>query len=206
VAVEEDLGDLPFNIHRSISLGADDREPPSLSALLGLGQAADTVASPSPSRLLQPAPDISETGAALANQPPSSLEVQDAYAPQIPRGPSTGSTNAPYRPRLGRTGGRGVTPPQGSSYSSLMERASGSGTSERAGGRYSFTKTPGQYDTDDEPMLLFQMSEIGRDSSRRSIEEPRGGGSAGTSDRGVYDGAKDAGSSNRRGSRRGWHE
>jgi autophagy-related protein 13 len=29
MAVDEDLGDLPFGIHRSICLGADDREPPS---------------------------------------------------------------------------------------------------------------------------------------------------------------------------------
>ena len=62
LAVEDDLGDLPFGIHRSISLGADDREPPSLSALLGLGQTTENVAStssPSP-RLLQAAPHISE--------------------------------------------------------------------------------------------------------------------------------------------------
>lgn len=210
IAVEEDLGDLPFGPHRSISLGADDREPPSLSVLLGLGQAAETVASPtspSQSRLLQPAPHISEAVTALADQVPSSLDGQEPFGPQIPRGQSTGSTSSPYRPRLGRTGGRGVTPPQTGSYSSLIERASGSGTSERAGGRYSFTRTAGQYDTDDEPMLLFQMSEIGRDSSRRSIEEPRGGGSAGTSERGAFEARSgDARPSSHRGSRRGWPE
>jgi len=211
IAVEEDLGDLPFGVHRSISLGAEDREPPSLSALLGLSQAADTVTSPtsaSPSRLLQPAPHISETAATMENQISSSLDGQEQYAPQIPRGQSVGSMNSPYRPRLGRTGGRGVTPPQAGSYSSLIERASGSGTSERTGGRYSFTRTAGQYDTDDEPMLLFQMSEIGRDSSRRSIEEPRGGGGVGNSDRAAFDGSRGAETrlSNHRASRRGWPE
>jgi autophagy-related protein 13 len=190
LAVEDDLGELPFGIHRSISLGADDREPPSLSALLGIGQASENAAlasSPSPSRLLQPAPHIIESSTAMSRQASSSLEAHEPDAPQAPRGISAGSTNSPYRPRLGRTGGRGVTPPQSGSYSSLLERASASGTSERASGRYSFTRTAGTYEADDEP-LLFDMSEIGRDHSRRSLEESRG----------------DSGSSSRRGSRRGW--
>jgi autophagy-related protein 13 len=205
--VEDDLGDLPFAIHRSISLGADDREPPSLSALLGLGEAAENEApasSPSPSHMLQPAAHISES-AAMSRQASSSLEANDPEAPPMPRF-SAGSTNSPYRPRLGRTGGRGVTPPQTGSYSSLIERGSGSNTSERAGGgRYSFTRTAGAYEADDEP-LLFDMSEIGRDQTRRSIEEPRGGASLGTSERGGYDSGRggDSGSSSRRGSRRGW--
>lgn len=197
---DEDLGDLPFGVHRSISLGADDREPPSLSALLGLGQATDNPVSPnseSPSRLLQPAPDISEP-AARDRDKSASLDAHDAEVTQTSRGHSAGSMS--YRPRIGRLGGggRGVTPPSGGSYSSL-ERGSGSGTSERAGGRHSFTRAAGAYEADDEP-LLFQMSEIGRDSSRKSLEENRGGGNAGTS-RG-----QDSGQSSRRGSshRGGW--
>jgi autophagy-related protein 13 len=35
------------------------------------------------------------------------------------------------------------------------------------------------YETEDEP-LLFDMSEIGRDQSRRSLEDGRGGGMIGT--------------------------
>jgi autophagy-related protein 13 len=207
LAVEDDLGELPFGIHRSISLGADDREPPSLSALLGIGQTSEDVvsrSSPSPSRLLQPPAHITEGSAPMSRQ--ESLEAHESEPPQTSRGLSAGSTNSPYRPRLGRMGGRGVTPPQTGSYSSLVERASGSGTSERAGGRHSFTRNSGAYEADDEP-LLFDMSEIGRDHSRRSLEEPRGGGSAGGSvvDRG-YDASRgcDSGSSSRRGSRRGW--
>ena len=204
IAVEDDLGELPFGIHRSISLGADDREPPSLSALLGL-QTAENVAStssPSPPRLLQPAPHISESSTSMSRQQSSSLDGQEQEAPPIPRGLSVGSTNSPYRPPLGRIRGRGVTPPTGSN-SSLLERTGGSTTSERAGGgRYSFTRT---YETDDEP-LLFDMSEIGQ-HSRRSIEEARGGGAIGSAnDRGGFDAARggDSGSSSRRGSRRGW--
>jgi autophagy-related protein 13 len=202
LAVEDDLGDLPFGIHRSISLGADDREPPSLSALLGLGQTMENVAStssPSP-RLLQPAPQISET--AISRQASSSLETHESEAQQVPRGVSAGSMNSPYRPRLGRTGGRGVTPPQtGSNSSSLIERG-GSG-SERASGRYSFTRTAGTFEPDDEP-LLFQMSEIGRDNpGRRSLEEPRGGGNTGPTERGGFEPrGGESGSSSRRGSRR----
>ena len=196
LAVEDDLGDLPFGIHRSISLGADDREPPSLNALRGLQttENAASTSSPSPPRLLQPAPHISE-GTAMSRQQPSSLDAPESEAPQIPRGLSAGSTNSPYRPRLGRMGGRGATPPTSSS-SSLLDRPSGSATSERpTGGRYSFTRN---YELDDED-LLFNMSEIGRDHGRRSIEEPRGGNGTG------YDAARggDSGLSSRRGSRRG---
>jgi len=196
LAVEDDLGDLPFGIHRSISLGADDREPPSLSALLGLGQTTENVASTSPpsQRGLQPAPHISET--------PMSLEAHESEPQQVSRGLSAGSMNSPYRLRLGRTGGRGVTPPQTGSNSSLIERGSGSG-SERASGRYSFTRPAGTYEADDEP-LLFQMSEIGRDNSgRRSLEEPRGGGNIGPTERGGFEPrGGESGSSSRRGSRR----
>ncbi|RDL36572.1 Autophagy-related protein 13 [Venustampulla echinocandica] len=209
--VDDDLGELPFGVHRSISLGADDREPPSLSALLRLGQEeAENVASPSsPSspRLLQPAPHISESSTAMSREQSSSLDVNDSGIPHGARAVSAGSITAPYRPRLGRTGGRGMTPPQSGSYSSLIERAGASSTSERGSGRYSFTRTAGTYEADDEP-LLFDMSEIGREQSRRSIEEPRGRGSVGASaaDRGVYDAVRgaDSGLSGRRGGRRGW--
>lgn len=200
MAGDDDLGELPFGIHRSISLGADDREPLSLSALRGIGQVSGTVAtasSPSPSRLLQPAPQIIESSV-TSRQTSSSLDPQEIDPPQH-RGTSSGSTNYPFRPRMGKHGGRGVTPPQTSTNSSLIERGSGSITSER-GGRASFPRTTGPYETDDEP-LLFDMSEIGRDQSRRSLEELRA--NPGNADRGVYD----SGSSSRRGaSRRGWRE
>jgi len=205
LAIEEDLGDLPFGPHRSISLGADDREPPSLSALLGIGQASENAASTSPlspPRILQPAPHISESSTAMSRQPSSSLETIESDPPHMPRGISAGSINAPYRPRIGQTGGRGVRAPQAGSYSSL-DRASGSVTSERGGGRSSFNRTTGPYEADDEP-LLFDMSEIGRDQTRRSIEEPRGGGSSNPNDRGGSDNTRggDSGSTSRRGSRR----
>ncbi|APA15540.1 hypothetical protein sscle_15g103100 [Sclerotinia sclerotiorum 1980 UF-70] len=197
LAIDDDLGDLPFGVHRSISLGADDREPPSLSTLLNIGQASDDVESPtgqSPS-LLQPAPRISEGSTAMSRQTSSSLEAHDSEVPQLSRFSGPGSANSPYRPRIGKTGGRGVTPPQTGSFSSLLvDRGSASGSERAGGGRYSFSRGIGAYEADDEP-LLFDMSEIGRDISRRSIDEPRGG----------YEASRggDSGSSSRRGSRWG---
>jgi autophagy-related protein 13 len=203
LAVDDDLGELPFGVHRSISLGADDREPPSLNALRGIGQiqeVATTASSESPSRLLQPAPHIIESG--VSQQPLSSLDAQESETLHPSRRPSAGSSNSPYRPRIGKSGGRGVTPSTGS-YTSLADRGSGSITSER-GGRYSFTRGPGHYEADDEP-LVFDMSEIGRDQSRQSLDEARGSGNAGRGEK-TYESTRDAGSgpSSRQGSRRGW--
>ncbi|KAG4028351.1 hypothetical protein MFRU_022g00710 [Monilinia fructicola] len=197
MAIEDDLGDVPFGVHRSISLGADDREPPSLSALLNIGQASDDATSPnsqSPS-LHQTAPRISDGSTAMSRQGSSSLEAHDSEVPQLSRFSGPGSANSPYRPRLGKSGGRGVTPPQTGSFSSLLvDRGSASGSERAGGGRYSFSRGMGPYEPDDEP-LLFDMSEIGRDVSRRSIDEPRGG----------YEASRggDSGSSSRRGSRWG---
>jgi len=202
LAAEDDLTDLPFGPHRSISLGAEDREPPSLSALLGLGNTSDNVPSPvSPSPCLQPAPHIAASSTAMSRQASSSLEAQESDVPRSSHPSGRNATNSPYRPRIGRSG-RGATPPQTGSSSSLIEKGSGSGTSERAG-KYSFTGRAAAYEADDEP-LLFDMSEIGRDFSRRSIEEPRG--SANNSERGGYDTGRggDSGSSSRRGLRRAW--
>jgi autophagy-related protein 13 len=201
IAVDDDVSDLTFGIHRSISLGADDREPPSLSALLGLGQASESASGPR-ERSLQPAAHIDESSAALARHSSTSPEQEEG--PQLPRGLLPGSMNSPYRPRIGHTGGRGLTPPQNSSFSSLVtDRGSGSGLSERPGTRFSFSRPS---DADDEP-LLFDMSEIGRDHPRRSLEEGRGGSNAITnpSERGAFDASRgDSGSNSRRGGRRGW--
>jgi autophagy-related protein 13 len=204
--VDEDISDLAYGIHRSISLGADDREPPSLSALLGIGQASEAaIGSDSREHILQPAAHIRESAEALARH---STSADRDEGPQLPRGLLPGSTSSPYRPRLGHMGGRGLTPPQAGSYSSLAaDRGSGSGMSERPGTRYSFSRPSGLYETEDEP-LLFDMSEIGRDQSRRSLEDGRGGGITGTnaSERTGPDASKggDPGSSSRRTGRRGW--
>lgn len=208
LAVDDDVGDLPFGPHRSVSLGDNDREPPTLDSLLGIGQSEAVDNEVSCERILQPPPDLDESPATMARQMEHSEETEEST--QLPRGLTPGSNNAPYRPRIGRMGGRGYTPPQGASYASLTgDRGSGSGSalSERPGSRYSFSR-PAYAAEDDEP-LLFDMSEIGRDQQgRRSLEDARGGGYAGGSvnERGGYDSSRggDSGSSSRRGSRRGW--
>jgi len=207
LAVDEDIVDLAYGIHRSISLGADDREPPSLSALLGIGQASEAaVGSDSREHILQPAAQIRESTEALARH---STSADRDEGPQLPRGLLPGSTSSPYRPRLGHMGARGLTPPQTGSYLSLTsDRGSGSGIGERTGTRYSFSRpSAGLYETEDEP-LLFDMSEIGRDQSRRSLEDGRGGGTigTGTSEKAGEDPSRggDSNHNSRRTSRRGW--
>ena len=76
-------------------------------------------------------------------------------------------------------------------------RRAGSGERERTN-RYSFSRPLGPPFDDDEYPLLFDMSEIGRNSeqSRRSLEDNREGAGAGSE--------RDSGGGSRRGSHRGW--
>ncbi|KAI9714168.1 MAG: hypothetical protein M1812_006496 [Candelaria pacifica] len=195
LAVEDEMGDLlPFNI-RSASMGTDDRPPLSLSALIALQETSDVVLAPAETieRNLQPTVNPEETSAPMTRQGSSSLESRDE-GPHPHRISAGASSNSPYRNRFVRGGGRGMTPPQGSSSSLAGDRGSGSGTSDHRGGRYSFTR-PGNFE-EDEP-LLFAMSELGTQHSRRSLEEGRGGSSVAGSGRG----GGDSGASSRRGSR-----
>ncbi len=200
LAVEEEMNDLlPFNI-RSASMGADDRPPLSLSALLALQETSDVALAPAEriEQNLQPTASTEETSAPMTRQGSSSLESRDEGSHHHRLSAGT-SLNSPYRHRFVRGGGgRGITPPQGSSSSLAGDRGSGSGTSDHRGGRYSFTR-PGNFE-EDEP-LLFAMSELGTQQSRRSLEEGRGGFSVGASGRG----GGDSGASSRRGSRGGLH-
>jgi autophagy-related protein 13 len=172
--VDDDLGDLPF--HRSISLGADDREPPSLSDLRGFGQVSGN-APDERERVLRPAAEIESP---VAGRP----ESVDREEPQAPR-----TSVGMHRPKLGGLGRGAAT---GSSGSLTAERGTGSG-SERGQGRYSWARQQGQVQAtapgvdegDDEYPLLFDMSELGRngEQSRRSLEEGRGGGESGLNSR-----------------------
>jgi len=174
LAIDDDLGDvLPFGM-RSASLdGGAERPPLSLSALLGLQEASD-VAVPVISRHEQsfdPTPDPSNEATTMVRQCSSSQEGHEDERPISARG-------FPYRPRIGG-GGRGQTPPQGSSGS--LGGGSGSGSSDQRGGRY-FGRPPSNLD-EEEP-FLFAMSDLGTGpQSRRSVEESRGGGDSGSSSR-----------------------
>jgi autophagy-related protein 13 len=193
VNVEDETGDiLPFG-HRSASLG-DDRPPLSLSALLDLQESAQgTVArQDNPiERTTQPPVDVDSPGSGITRHRASSSIESREYGPHLPRGGagSAGSYNS-TRPRLGSraSGARGLTPPHGSVHAQ--------------GGRYSFPNRPQHLPEDDEP-LLFDMSEIGGQHSRRSIEDAQGGDSVGGTrmERGGSSGG--ASDNGRRGSRRG---
>ena len=186
--LDEDFGDIfPFG-QRSTSLGADERPPLSLSALIGLHD-THTVTLPSAGQQEQDFGPLPQTecinAAPMAHQPSAIVEGPEETG-SVPSRPLS------YRPRPVRGAGRGLTPPQGSVSS--LERASGSGSSDHRGGRHSYRGTSNTGE-DDEP-LLFAMSDFGAvHQSRRSLEEARAGSSAGTSERG--------GGESRTGSRRG---
>uniref|UniRef100_L2G0D2 Autophagy-related protein 13 n=1 Tax=Colletotrichum fructicola (strain Nara gc5) TaxID=1213859 RepID=L2G0D2_COLFN len=177
---DDDDGDLAFAANRSISLGAEDREPPTLSMLLGRQTEAES-SSRREGASLQPTGDIQSSGSAdmirqgssEGSKPPGGLM---ALAP----------SSSPFGRRryagMGSTGGRGQTPPQSS-------RGSFTGSSGRYG--------RGEHDLMDEEPLLFDMSEMDA-QSRRSLEEGRGGGNVGS-------GSGSRGDFEPRGiSRRGW--
>jgi autophagy-related protein 13 len=187
--VDDDLGEImPFGL-RSASLGdGEERLPVSLSALLGL-QGASDVAVPAMSRdrrAFVPATHTAERGVAMERERSLSQDGTEDGPPS--------ARGVPYRPRIGRGSGRGLTPPHGSNSG---DRGSGSGSSDHRAGRYSFTR-PGSNFEDEEP-LLFAMSDFGiGHQSRRSLEDGRGGAGASAPDRGG-----DGGGPSRRGSRRG---
>lgn len=192
LAIEDDLDMFSFGL-RSASLGgADDRPQLSLSALAGLQEnpalTLPIVGNPEPS--FERRSNTEENSSApMTRQQSSSVEGRDdtGLLPQ---------RALMYRPRIGRGSGRGHTSPHGS-VSSLADRGSGSGSSDQRGGRYSYNRPISTFE-EDEP-LLFAMSDFGTvQQSRRSLEEGRGGSSAGTSDRG----GGDSSASSRRGSKK----
>ncbi|KAK0628720.1 autophagy-related protein 13-domain-containing protein [Bombardia bombarda] len=145
-------------VHRSVSLGIDDREAPTLSTLLAF---QETSGANSTDDLLglQPAADNQ------TSVPSSPLVDQDddkASSPGL-------LTRPPYLPRHRQPRGGRPTPPDSS-------RGSFSGGQRYTG---SLTRASGEEGPEEE--LLFAMSELGR-PSRQSLEEGRGGGSVGSTD------------------------
>lgn len=176
--VDDDEADLAF-ANRSISLGADDREPPTMSTLLGrqmqLGE--ESTVREGQSNSLQPAAEIqssSASGAGLRNSteetPPDGLIAQS-------------SSPVPRRRYAGMGAGRGQTPPQSS-------RGSYIGSSSRL--------VRGDDESVGDEPLMFTLSEMDA-QGRRSLEE--GTGSTGT---GGHHGSDKRGFEARGSSRRGW--
>ncbi|KAI0139035.1 autophagy-related protein 13-domain-containing protein [Hypoxylon sp. NC0597] len=164
--------------HRSVSLGAEDREPPSLSVLLRLGAAEAA------------APGLQSPADIRATSPPDTIgQESESVEREIrpPGGLYTGFSSSPYSRRYGSSAGRGITPPHSGS-GSLAGSSSRFGRGYSRGGATGLGVTGTAADEADDEPLLFDMSEITRDQTRRSLEEARGGGSIGsTSDRGGYE-------------------
>lgn len=167
---EEEDADLAFGSRRSISLGAE-REPPTLSGLLAMEGGEST----GDTSGLQPAAHIRVSGTVGS---PSSTEREKTTPGSLLTGNVLdGTPRSRYRSTRGRP-----TPPQSSRGSFVGN----------LGGRYGAGR--GDTDADDEPLVFdMQVSELGR----RSLEEGRGGGSAGSS-------TNERGYEPRGVSRRGW--
>lgn len=153
---DEDDTELAF-AHRSISLGADDREPPTLSILLGRQMRMDEEsAARQPGRQpgrLQPAADIETIETSKTIQQVGSEENPlEGLIPTVP-------SNSPFGRRryMGMASHR-QTPPQSS-------RGSFAGLANRP--------VRGDDDSVLEEPLVFDLSEMDA-QSRRSIEEGRG--------------------------------
>ncbi|KAI8631344.1 hypothetical protein F5Y19DRAFT_27462 [Xylariaceae sp. FL1651] len=165
---------------RSLSLGAEDREVPSLSVLLGRATAEADEATGSPA--LQPPADIRTADSGDVEGQASSAEREV----RPPGGLFSGLSGSPYGRRYGNSAGRGITPPHSGS-GSLTGSAGRYGRGYSRGGGASGMGAGSTEEMEDEP-LLFDMSEINRDQSRRSLEESRDSRNIGASgERGGYD-------------------
>ncbi|KAM5346492.1 hypothetical protein ACJ41O_009497 [Fusarium nematophilum] len=173
---DEDDTDLAF-AHRSISLGADDREPPTLSILLGRQMQLEEESTAREPSGLQPATELEST------DPPEMMQrgLSEENPPEGLIPAATSSSPFGRRRYMGMASHR-QTPPQSS-------RGSFTGSINRPG--------RGDDDSVSEEPLVFDLSEMDA-QGRRSIEEGRSGahGAPLGSDRGGYE--------SRSASRRGW--
>lgn len=222
-AIEDEMGDFfPYGM-RSASLGAGDRSPLSLSALLQQQQQQpDTLDSATPNAEAQQREqsqgqadeDSTAENSSSIQYPDFSPNQGSGASPRTAESLATSASN-PQRPRFSHHRGRGSTSgpaSQGSASSSLgrgtainaareaTSAGASTGTDVRRGGgqRYSFSRHSTAQE-DDEP-LLFSMSDFG--ASRRSIEESNRGG--GESRGGTGSGSR-GGSARRGGGFSGFH-
>lgn len=183
-AADDDETDLAF-ANRSVSLGADDREPPTLSTLLGrqmqLGE--ESTVRESDSSSLRPAAEIRSASASAAMLRGSTEETPpDGLI-------SVAQSSSPFRRKryAGMSAGRGQTPPPATQ--SIRGSYTGSSSSRLVRGD--------DESVGDEP-LMFTLSEMDA-QGRRSIEEGRGSVNTGSNT-----GSERAGFEPRGTARRGW--
>jgi autophagy-related protein 13 len=170
--IEQDDTDLAFGgAHRSISLGADDREPPTMSILLGRQMQMEDESASGAGRTssLQPAAEIQPSDAST-----SDVMQRGSNDDNLPDGliPSSVQSGSPFPRR--RYAGMGAaskaTPPQSS-------RGSFNGSLSRLG-------RADDESVGEEP-LVFDLSEMDA-QGRRSLEEGRNGGNA-SSERSAFE-------------------
>ncbi|OAA50594.1 autophagy protein Atg13 [Metarhizium rileyi] len=167
--IEDDDADLAFvGAHRSISLGADDREPPTMSILLGRQMRMEQEAT-------------GGEGFTGSLQPAAEIQPSDASASDVMQRGSN-DDNLPD----------GLMPSSAQSGSTFPRRRyAGMGTaSSKQVSRGSFTGSLSRLArADDESVgeepLVFDLSEMDA-QSRRSVEEGRGGCNA-SSERGAFE-------------------
>ena len=201
-ALMEDDADVPFAANRSLSLGAEDREPPTMSGLLGRQMeeeeqaAAAAAAAAATTNIATSGSPAMRTAAAARQGPRGSLQqaaegqTTDSSA-MMPRGSSEDNPADGFMSAV----------PSSSPYG--RRRYTGMGTQHRQtppqSSRGSFTGSINRLMRDDndslsgEP-LVFDLSEMDA-QGRRSLEDGRSGGPS-ASDRG--------GLESRGTSRRGW--
>ncbi|KGQ07932.1 Autophagy-related protein 13 [Beauveria bassiana D1-5] len=172
---DDEETDLAF-ANRSISLGAEDREPPTLSTLRRQLQLQDeSTARESPPSSLRPAPEIRSASVSVAMLRGSTEETP-------PEGLiSVSQTSSPFQRKryTGMSAGRGQTPPP-----QLTQSGRGSYT-----GACSSRLIRGDDESVGDEPLMFTLSEMDA-QGRRSIEEGRGSVNTGSntgSERAVFE-------------------
>ncbi|POR32880.1 Autophagy-related protein 13 [Tolypocladium paradoxum] len=166
--IDDDDTDLAFAAHRSISLGADDREPPTMSTLLGRQTQLErsSTARDSLPTGLQPAAEIQPSDSSEVMQRGSAEDnPPDGLIPSVQP-----SSPFPRRRYAGLGAGAAKPTPQSS-------RGSFTGSLSRLG-------RADDESVSEEP-LVFDLSEMDA-QGRRSTEEGRGGGNA-SADRGAFE-------------------
>lgn len=179
---DEPLPDVPFSGNRSISLGADGREPTRLTGL-GLSRGSRSSGNSASLQAAESRPAAAPRSSSMSTDPDDKIPSPAL----ISGGASSGSS---WKPRFTGSLGRGqqhqyqqsqqqqqqqrLTPPHSS-------RGSFSGST--GGGRYGGSGSRGAGDSteaDDEP-FMFTMSEIERHGQgRTSLDEARSGGEGAT--------------------------
>ncbi|UKZ67426.1 uncharacterized protein TrAtP1_008587 [Trichoderma atroviride] len=152
---DDEETDLPFATHRSISLGANDREPPTLSTLLG--------------RQMEEEGSGQQEGALTALRPTADM-------------PASESSEMIQRGSVSDTPPDAFISASQSSFSSQRRRYAGLTGRRRNTPRGSFNGSTGRLGRSDEEAvgeepLVFTLSEMDA-MGRRSLEERRGSGAA----------------------------